>query len=249
MPTMTLNGFDVHYDVRGDGEPLLLLHGGMGIGGDWRHVFPTDPPGRRVIVPDLRGHGRSTNPGGGFTFRQCAQDVAALLDALHIERVNAIGLSMGAKTLLHLATAQSARIDAMVLVSATPRFPDSLRAAAAQFTEEAFDRLSEGELDALRRRHIHGDGQIRALYAMTRSFATSQDDMAFTPDLLGQISARTLIVHGDRDPLYPIEMALELFRGIPRSSLWIVPNGGHGPVFGPLAPEFARQAMAHLQPQ
>ena len=88
----------------------------------------------------------------------------------------------------------------------------SLRAAAAQFTPEAFDRLSEGELDALRRRHVHGDSQIRALYAMTRSFATSQDDMAFTPDLLGQISARTLIVHGDRDPLYPIEMALEHLR-------------------------------------
>jgi pimeloyl-ACP methyl ester carboxylesterase len=244
---MTVNGFDMHYDVRGDGEPLLLLHGGMGIGDDWRHVFPTDPPGCRVIVPDLRGHGRSTNPGGGFTFRQCAQDVFALLDALHIERVNAIGLSMGAKTLLHLATAQPARIDAMVLVSATPRFPDSLRAAAAQFTPEACDRLSEGELDALRRRHVHGDAQIRGLYAMTRSFATSQDDMAFTPDLLGKVSARTLIVHGDRDPLYPIEMALELFRGIPRSSLWIVPNGGHGPVFGPHAPEFARQAIAHLQ--
>ena len=186
------------------------------------------------------------NPGGGFSFRLCAQDVAALLDALRIERVRAIGLSMGAKTLLHLATALPARIDTMVLVSATPRFPDSLRAAAAQFTPEAFDRLSEGELDTLRRRHVHGDGQLRALYAMTRSFATSEGDMAFTPDLLGQISARTLIVHGDRDPLYPIEMALELFRGIPRSSLWIVPNAAHGPVFGPLAPEFARLAIAHL---
>src|SRR5688572_3583082 len=63
--------------------------------------FRQTPPGYRVIVPDLRGHGRSTNPGGAFTFRQCAQDVLALLDGLGLDRTKAIGLSMGAKTLLH----------------------------------------------------------------------------------------------------------------------------------------------------
>jgi pimeloyl-ACP methyl ester carboxylesterase len=199
-----------------------------------------------MIIPDLRGHGRSTNPNGAFTFRQCAQDVLALLDGLGVERVKAIGLSMGAKTLLHAGTAQPERIDAMVLVSATPRFPDALRAAAAQFTPKAFDRLSDEERDTLRQRHIHGDDQIRALYAMTRSFATSHDDMAFTREQLGQIAARTLIVHGDRDPYYPVEMALELFHGIPHSALWVVPYGAHGPVFGPLAPAFVRQAVAHL---
>jgi len=46
----------MHYELRGTGEPLLLLHGGLGIGDDWRHVFPSDPPGYRMIVPDLRGH-------------------------------------------------------------------------------------------------------------------------------------------------------------------------------------------------
>ena len=236
----------MHYQLRGDGEPLLLLHGGMGIGDDWRHVFPSDPPGYRVIVPDLRGHGRSTNPGGAFTFQQCAQDVFALLDGLGVERIKAIGLSMGAKTLLHAGTAQPARVDAMVLVSATPRFPDELRTAAAQFSAEAFERLSDEERNALRQRHVHGDDQIRALYAMTRSFATSYDDMAFTAERLEQITARTLIVHGDRDPYYPVEMALELFHGIRDSALWVVPYGGHGPVFGPLAAAFVHQAVAHL---
>ena len=62
MATAELRGFLMHYDVRGDGEPLLLLHGGMGIGDDWRHIFVSDPPGYTVIVPDLRGHGRSTSP-------------------------------------------------------------------------------------------------------------------------------------------------------------------------------------------
>jgi pimeloyl-ACP methyl ester carboxylesterase len=81
---------------------------------------------------------------------------------------------------------------------------------------------------------------------MTRSFATSRDDMAFTREQLQRITAQTLIVHGDRDPYYPVEMALELFRAIPESALWVVPYGGHGPVFEPLARAFVHEAVAHL---
>lgn len=249
MPTISLNGFQMFFEARGDGEPLLLLHGGMGIGSDWRHVFPSDPEGYRVIVPDLRGHGRSTSPAEGFTFRRCADDVRALLDHLAIARVKAIGLSMGAKTLLHLATAHPDRVDAMVLVSATPYFPETLRRAAAQFTRESFDGLSDAEREALRNRHVGGDEQIRKLYDMTRAFAASYDDMAFARPQLGTITARTLIVHGDRDPYYPVEMAIQLFRGIPRSALWIVPYGTHGPIFGNMAPTFVSGALAHLSGQ
>jgi pimeloyl-ACP methyl ester carboxylesterase len=249
MPTVDLNGFQMYFEARGNGEPLLLLHGGMGIGSDWRHVLPADPAGHQVIVPDLRGHGRSTNPGGTFTFRQCAHDLLALLDHLEITRLKAIGMSMGAKTLLHVATLQPARVEAMVLVSATPYLTQAVRVSAAAFEREAFDRLPELEREALRKRHVHGDGQIRLLYDMTRAFATSYDDMAFTPPLLGTITARTLIVHGDRDPLYPVEMAIELFRGIPRSALWVVPYGLHGPIFGNLAAPFVETALAHLSSQ
>ena len=130
MGTIDVNGFQLYYEERGAGEPLLLLHGGTGSGADWQHVFTSgDPAGFRVIVPDLRGHGRSTNPSGTFTFRQAAKDVFGLLDSLGVARVSAIGLSMGAKTLLHMATQQPDRIDAMVLVSATPYFPAQARAA------------------------------------------------------------------------------------------------------------------------
>ena len=243
MPTVEINGFTMYNDVRGDGEPLLLLHGGTGIGADWAHVFPADPPGYRVVAPDLRGHGRSTNPSKHFTFKQCARDVGALADHLGLARVKAIGVSMGAKTLLHLATEQRDRVEAMVLVSATPYFPAQVRTAMAQFDA---DRLSGKEWDALRARHVHGDDQIRALWEMTRGFATSYDDMAFTPPLLATIAARTLVVHGDRDPLYPVEMAFELYRSIPASALWVVPYGGHGPIFGRQAPQFAEVALAHL---
>jgi pimeloyl-ACP methyl ester carboxylesterase len=241
-----INGFEMHFEDRGSGEPLILLHGGMGIGSDWRYIFPVDPPGYRVIVPDLRGHGQSTNPSGEFTFRQCAMDVLALLDHLGVGSAAAMGLSLGAKTLLHVATLRPTILSSMVLVSATPRFPEQLRVATAQFTQEAFDQLSQTERAPLRARHVHGDAQIAALYAMTRGFSTSYDDMAFTSRSLSTIAARTLIVHGDRDPIYPLELAIELYRGIPRSALWIVPNGGHGPVFGPLAEPFRNAALTHL---
>jgi len=243
--TIDVNGFQLYYEERGDGEPLLLLHGGTGVGGDWQHVFTSgDPGGYRLIVPDLRGHGRSTNPSGLFTFRQVAKDVFALLDRLGVSRVKAIGMSAGAKSLLHMGTQQPHRVDAMVLVSATPYFPAQVRAAMAQLTVDGF---TEAEWAAARQRHVHGDDQIRMLYDQMRGLKDSHDDMAFTPPLLATIAARTLIVHGDRDPLYPVEMAMELFRAIPASYLWIVPNGGHGPIFGKMAAPFADTALSFLR--
>lgn len=247
MSTAWLSDFEMVYETRGEGEPLLLLHGGMGIGGDWRHVFSSDPVGFQLVVPDLRGHGRSTNPPGTFTFRQCGDDVLALLDHLRLPAVKAVGLSMGAKTLLHVATKQPERVSAMVLVSATPYFPPSAKAAMAEYTPAALAALSSEALATLHARHVHGDAQVRQLYAMIAGFATRDDDMAFTAPQLGTVTARTLIVHGDRDPLYPVELALELYRGIPRSALWVVPNAGHGPIFGELAAPFADRAMAFLR--
>jgi len=244
MPDIDVNGFTMHYEDRGIGDPLLLLHGGTGIGADWRLVFTGgDPDGVRVIVPDLRGHGRSTNPSKAFTFRQNAKDMFALLDRLGVERTKAVGLSAGAKTLLHMATQQPERVTAMVLVSATPYFPAQVRAAMAQLSVDSF---SDAEWATARQRHVHGDDQIRMLYDQMRGLKDSYDDMAFTPPLLATITARTLIVHGDRDPLYPVEMAMELFRSIPQSSLWVVPNGPHGPVFGDAAPQFVSTALAFL---
>jgi pimeloyl-ACP methyl ester carboxylesterase len=56
-----------------------------------------------------------------------------------------------------------------------------------------------------------------------------------------------LIVYGDRDFLYPVEMAVEMYRAIPQSALWVVPNGGHGPIFFDAAPQFAQTALAFFR--
>ena len=162
---------------------------------------------------------------------------------LGIDRVKAIGMSAGANTLLHMATQQPSRIAAMIHVSGTPRFPDQARAIMRTMTEEG---RSAAEWTEMRGRHHHGDDQIRALWRHAREFADDRDDMNFTPSTLSAITAKTLIVHGDRDPLYPVEQAVELFRGIPNASLWVVPNGGHGPIFGEQAAPFVTTATAFL---
>ena len=211
----------------GTGAPLLLLHGFTGSGDDWQHVFAEPLAGFRVIAPDLPGHGRSPNPRSDFKFADVARDVFALLDPLGIDRVKAIGMSAGANTLLHMATQQPSRVAAMIHVSGTPRFPDQARAIMRGMTEQT---MPNAEL----RRYAY-------------AFAEDREDMNFTAASLSTITARTLIVHGDRDPLYPVEQAVELLRGIPNAALWVVPNGGHGPIFGEQAAAFAAAARAFLR--
>ena len=92
-----------------------------------------------------------------------------------------------------------------------------------------------------------GDAQIEALIASTTAFADSYDDMNLTPPHLATIQARTLIVQGDRDPLYPVDLSFDMAKAIPHSSLWIVPNSGHGPVLGERWPEFLKTAAAFLE--
>lgn len=239
-----VNGVEIFYETRGHGEPLLLLHGMTGCGGDWAHAGRDDfEKHHHVIAPDARGHGRSTNPAGTIRHADLAADTLALLDHLGIQRCKAIGLSMGGNTLLHMATLDPDRIEAMVLISATMTFGAQARAIMQQVSAET---QSEAEWERLRRTHVFGDEQILALIKAQRDLADSHDDMAFATADLEQIQARTLIVYGDRDPLYPVEMAVHMRSAIPGSALWVVPMAGHGPIFGDHAPVFVRTALHFL---
>ena len=241
--TEPINGMQMYYELHGQGEPLVLLHGFTGAGSNWRPFIGDLTGAYQLVIPDLRGHGGSTNPSGEFTFRQSALDVFALLDHLGVEKCKAIGVSAGAKTLLHMATQQPARIEAMVLASAAPYFPEPARVLMGLITP---DNHSEEEWQLMRQWHRHGDAQIRALWAQGNAFKDSYDDMNFTPPYLSTITARTLIVHGDRDPIYPVGLALEMYRAIPRSYLWVIPNGEHGMIFN-MVERFNETAIAFLR--
>ena len=151
-------------------------------------------------------------------------------------------MSGGANVLIHLATKHPALVTSMVLVSATPYFPDQARAIMRQYA----DSLPHQQWEVLRRSHPGGDAQIQALLDSSTAFATSYDDMNFTPPYLSTIQARTLIVQGDRDPLYPVVLSVEMAQAIPHARLWIIPNAGHGPVLGEKWPEFQGAAATFL---
>lgn len=239
----TLNGVQTYFEVHGTGQPLLLLHGFSGSSQDWKTSTTGPLADFQLIMPDLRGHGRSGILSQPFRHQDAATDVLALLDHLGIKGCKGLGISGGGNVLLHMAARQPERVKAMVLVSATPYFP----AQARQIMRQYGDSLPESQWEILRRRHPGGDAQIHAILASTRSFADSHDDMNFTPPHLSTLQARTLIVQGDRDPLYPVELSMEMAKAIPHSSLWILPNSGHGPVMGERWPEFLQTAARFLR--
>lgn len=243
--TAVCNGVQIYFEVHGEGMPVLLLHGFSGSGADWMPSLALWGKNCRLIVPDLRGHGRSACLTNVFRHRDAAADMLELLDHLGIAHFQGVGISAGGNVLLHMAAAQPKRAEAMVLVSATPYFPAQARSIMRHYGEG----MPEEQREVLRRRHPGGDLQVEGILASARSFADSHDDMNFTPPHLALIQARTLIVQGDRDPLYPVELALELFRGIPNSALWILPASGHGPVIGERWPEFANAAASFLAPK
>ncbi len=244
--TLHVNDIEMYVEVRGTGDPLVLLHGFGGCGQTWQPIVDRLAEQYQVIIPDLRGHGRSTNPAGTFAHRQSALDVYALLDQLGVKRFKAMGISTGGMTLLHMATQQRDRIEAMVLIGATSSFPEQARAIM---------RVAAGDSipPPIRQRYsecaTRGDPQIRELVAQFGRFKDSYDDMNFTPPFLGTIKTRTLIVHGDRDQFFPVSIPVEMYRAIPGAALWIVPEGGHVPIFGAHLREFEEVALNFLRKQ
>lgn len=242
--TVHVNDMQMYFEEMGQGEPLVLLHGHGGCSQDWKVFARPLAALYRVIMPDMRSHGRSTNPGGKFTHRQSATDLAALLDQLAITRFKAIGISSGGMTLLHLATQQPSRVDAMVLVGVAHYFPEQARLITGRAAEHG---PTPGEIRYYEQCATHGEQQVRELAKQFSDFSISHDDVNFTAPLLGTIQARTLIVHGDRDEFFPVSIPVEMYAAIPDSALWIVPRGPHVPIFGTHAREFQDVAISFLQ--
>ena len=227
--SVVVNGITLAYRVIGEGEPLVLLHGFGGTGGNWSALLENFSTHYRLIVPDLRGHGHSTNPSGRFTHRQSALDIFALLDRLGVDTFSAMGISTGGMTLLHMATAQPEQVEAMVLIGATSYFPEQAREIMRASDPQS---LSVEQLQARGQAHSRGAEQARELASQFFAFKDSYKDMNFTQPYLSTITASTLIVHGDRDGFFPVSIPVEEYEAIPDSYLWIVPNGGHVPLVG-----------------
>jgi pimeloyl-ACP methyl ester carboxylesterase len=232
----------LQYEEYGVGKPLLLLHGFGGCTQNRLPFMAQLAQHHRLLLVDMPGHGYSTNPANVFTHRQAAVDIALLLDKLGVNRCAAMGMSSGAMTLLHLATSHPQRLDALVLISATTHFPAQARA----IMRAASWRTMPPAVQAMYRECAkRGEAQRQALLAQFNALADNDDDMAFTPQRLATITARTLVVHGDRDRFSPVDIALRLYQSIPEAALWILPGGDHVPIYESSVP-FTATALRFL---
>lgn len=223
-----LNGVRLHYKVYGEGEPLVLLHYYEGSNSVWDPWVEGLSKDHQLIIPDLRGHGKSTNPSDKFRHGDAAKDIYALMDELKIEKFKAMGMSSGGMVLIHMATMDTTRINAMVLIGATTFFPKQAREI---MKDNHYETEHTASLNDLYTHHPGGETQIRKLKKQFREMGDSYNDMNFTSAYLTQIKCPTLIIHGDRDAYFPIDIPVDAYKAIPNAFLWIVPNGGHLPNF------------------
>ena len=86
---------EIYYEISGDGEPLLFIHGCGYSTRDWENQVPIFSQKFRVITIDLRGHGKSDKPKGPYSVLMFAQDVAELLESIEINSINVVGFSIG----------------------------------------------------------------------------------------------------------------------------------------------------------
>ncbi|MCB0077579.1 MAG: alpha/beta hydrolase [Anaerolineales bacterium] len=119
MSYVTANGIKMHYWQVGEGPDLVLIHGMAGNLALW-HLFlvPELRKYFRVTTYDIRGHGRTEVPPTGYTTRDLAHDLVALMDALDIEVAHLMGHSVGADIALHTALIRPERVDSLVLIEA-----------------------------------------------------------------------------------------------------------------------------------
>ncbi|HEX6069657.1 MAG TPA: alpha/beta fold hydrolase [Longimicrobiaceae bacterium] len=230
-----VNGIELHYRMAGTGQPLLLLHGYGWSGEQWDRFIPALAEDFRLLIPDMRGHGRSSMPPGNFLQRDVAADMLALLDLLGLTKIAAVGHSGGANALYLAAAVAPERFASLVVIGAQHEFTDQNR-MAMQATPD-LEGLPEPVRRAMMRAHPGGRPQIDWLLAQFRQLGANRDDLNLTLDRLSQIQARVLIIAGDREE---VGLALREKRSIPGASLWVVPSQGHFPFWD----DFGGSALA-----
>src|SRR3954454_1487339 len=118
--SIPVNGASLYYDDRGAGAPILLIHAGLISRSIWEPLLPALTDEFRVITPDSRGHGRSTNPGGELSYAQLADDVAALITALELDRPIVGGYSDGGQVALEIGVRHPKAAGGLIVGAATP---------------------------------------------------------------------------------------------------------------------------------
>jgi pimeloyl-ACP methyl ester carboxylesterase len=209
MPKVPVDGFELYYESEGDGEPLLLIPGFASGRSLWlRQVGPLARH-FRVISFDPRGVAQSDKPDGEQTIGLLADDVAALLNFLRIERAHIVGVSFGGFVAQEFALRYPQMTQRLVLCCTSFGGPNHV-VPEPQIMNDIMQPRAAGDVS-------------EDMYRVQLQAAVKFN----VEDRLAAIKSPTLIVSGDADVVVPVQNSYNLARQIPNAELRLVSGGGH----------------------
>jgi pimeloyl-ACP methyl ester carboxylesterase len=230
---------------RPDGAPVVLIHGYTDNARDWVPLIPYLSKSFRLIVVDLRGHGRSGKPECCYTRFDFAYDLKLLLDALHVEHADIVGHSLGSIIAQTFAEVWPERTRQVVLISSSgghkagspPRPPKFDYAAAIHALKEPIDpespfmiewwaSPSPVDADFLRRQRRDAAAIPLRVWLAVLDQALIDTDLQRT---LPRLKAPTLLIWGEQDPLMEEEVRQTLVAALPQAEVEVFPGLGHNP--------------------
>jgi pimeloyl-ACP methyl ester carboxylesterase len=228
-----VNGLQMYYEIHGrragsGNRPLVLIHGGGStIESTFGRILPEFAQSRQVIAVELQAHGHTKDIDRPLSFEQDADDIAALLEQLHVGSADVMGFSNGGMSALQIAIRHPQNVNKLVLAS-TPYKRDGMRAGF-------FDGLQRATLNDMPRplkdAYLKANPDPKGLQVMfDRDRARMLAFRDFSDSAIHRIQAPTLVLDGDEDVVLP-EHALALFHLLPHAQLTILP-GGHGEYLG-----------------
>jgi len=230
---------ELNYDSTGDGTAIVLTHG---LGDDleyWQAVVETLARYHRVVRWDVRGFGGSDKPPGPYSTAMFAADLGGLLDALRLERVHLVGISMGGVIAQQFALDRPERLRSLVLVSTSSEVGSQATAnwqrLADKIERDGFDPRSADASRSFSPTFVarHPE-RVRAMAARTAAndpaayaaAARAVSDYRWTAEL-ARVTIPTLILQGLDDQLTPPGGSVKMSRVLPHSRLLLIPETGH----------------------
>jgi len=222
VPYLDLLDHASYHEIHGDGEPVLLLHGGYCSIENLRGLGDGLAASYRVHAPERVGHGRTADRDGPFSYAAGVDETIAYLDAVGLDSVHVVGFSDGAILALLMALGHPSRVRSVVSISANLD-PDGFVA------DELFARaMSEEDSAQIERefKELSPDGPEHAEVVVAKLTEMWKSEPHITPEMLATVRAATLVVAGDHDVIRP-DHTLLISESIPGAQLAIVPAAGH----------------------
>lgn len=231
-----VNGIKVYYEVYGEGNPIVLLHGAFyTIGMNWGQLIPELSKTRKVIAIEMQGHGHTPFSERKLSITTLASDVEKVMDYLKIDSADIVGYSMGGSVAYQFAVQSPKRLRKLVIISSTYKTKGWLpiiNSAFKNFKPEFFDNTPlKAEYDSV------APDKTKWTKFLMQMFAFSDVPFNVGDSNISKISAPVLIISGDNDGLDKIELmkTYKLLGGgvsadlspMPKSQLAIVPSQGH----------------------